>query len=128
MKATLQEGNARWRWISSRSSAHGPGIPRIDQAEAIAALVANADAAAKQDAFAGALPVARGDTILLRRARAWPIAPLYTVTLDTKFRLGSMDKMFTAVATLQLVQAGKLSLDGRVGQYLPDYPNATSPR
>ena len=45
------------------------------------------------------------------------------VTMETKFRLGSMNKMFTAVATLQLVSAGKLSLDGSVGQYLPDYPN-----
>jgi CubicO group peptidase (beta-lactamase class C family) len=35
-----------------------------------------------------------------------------------------MNKMFTAVSTLQLVQAGKLSLDGTVGQYLTDYPNA----
>jgi CubicO group peptidase (beta-lactamase class C family) len=45
------------------------------------------------------------------------------VTLDTKFRIGSMNKMFTAVATLQLVAAKKLSLDGTVGNYLPDYPN-----
>ncbi len=35
-----------------------------------------------------------------------------------------MNKMFTAVATLQLVQAGKLSLDGTVAEYLPGYPNA----
>jgi CubicO group peptidase (beta-lactamase class C family) len=43
--------------------------------------------------------------------------------LDTKFRFGSMGKMFTAVAALQLVQAGKLSLDAPVSRYLPDYPN-----
>jgi CubicO group peptidase (beta-lactamase class C family) len=34
-----------------------------------------------------------------------------------------MNKMFTAVAVLQLVDSGKLSLQGTVGQYLPDYPN-----
>ena len=34
-----------------------------------------------------------------------------------------MTKMFTATATLQLVQAGKLSLDDSLGKYLTDYPN-----
>ena len=34
-----------------------------------------------------------------------------------------MNKMFTAVATLQLVEAGKLALDDPIGKYLPDYPN-----
>ncbi|HBY63473.1 MAG TPA: serine hydrolase, partial [Solibacterales bacterium] len=36
---------------------------------------------------------------------------------------GSMNKMFTAVAALQLVEAGKLSLDAPIGTYLKDYPN-----
>jgi D-alanyl-D-alanine carboxypeptidase len=44
-------------------------------------------------------------------------------TIDTRFRIGSMNKMFTAVATLQLVAAGKLQLDTPIGRYLPDYPN-----
>ena len=44
--------------------------------------------------------------------------------LDTKFNLGSMNKMFTGVAVAQLAQAGKLSFDDPVGMYLPDYPNA----
>jgi len=43
--------------------------------------------------------------------------------IDTKFNLGSMDKMFTAVAVMQLVEQGKLSLDENVGTYLPDYPD-----
>jgi CubicO group peptidase (beta-lactamase class C family) len=100
-------------------------IPRLDQAGAIAALVQKADADAAKDAFSGVLLVARGDHILLQRA--WGLADREAkapVTLDTRFRIGSMNKMFTAVATLQLVGAGKLSLDGTVGQYLPGYPNA----
>ena len=34
-----------------------------------------------------------------------------------------MNKMFTAVAALQLVEAGKLALDDPIGKHLPDYPN-----
>ena len=44
-------------------------------------------------------------------------------TLDTKFRIGSMNKMLTATAVLQLVQAGKINLSDPLGKYLPDYPN-----
>lgn len=100
-------------------------IPRLEQGAAIDALAARADAEAKQDAFAGVLLVARGDKLLLQRA--WGAADREAgtpITLDTKFRLGSMNKMFTAVATLQLVQAGALSLDGTVDRYIPGYPNA----
>src|SRR5215213_11947286 len=40
---------------------------------------------------------------------------------DTKFRLGSITKQFTAMLTLQLVEQGKLKLDGKISDYLPDY-------
>ncbi|GAA4046331.1 hypothetical protein GCM10022409_35520 [Hymenobacter glaciei] len=46
-------------------------------------------------------------------------------TPNTKFRIGSLTKQFTAALVLQLVDQGKLKLDGRVGDYLPDYPSAT---
>lgn len=44
---------------------------------------------------------------------------------DTKFRLGSITKQFTAMLILQLVEKGKLKLDGKVTDYLPDYPKET---
>ena len=44
-------------------------------------------------------------------------------TLETQFRNGSMNKMFTATAVLKLIEAGKLSLDDTVGKVPPDYPN-----
>jgi D-alanyl-D-alanine carboxypeptidase len=43
--------------------------------------------------------------------------------VDTKFNIASMNKMFTAVAIMQLVQQGNLDLHGTVGDYIPDYPN-----
>ncbi|MDO7852043.1 serine hydrolase [Hymenobacter convexus] len=44
---------------------------------------------------------------------------------DTKFRLGSLTKQFTALLVMQLVERGKLKLDGRITDYLPDYPKAS---
>jgi CubicO group peptidase (beta-lactamase class C family) len=46
------------------------------------------------------------------------------VTAATKFRVGSMNKMHTAVAVLQLAQAGKIDLQEPLITYLKDYPNA----
>lgn len=100
-------------------------VQRMSAQQAVDALVAKADEQAAKDAFAGVLLVAHGGQVVLHKA--WGLADrtaAVPVTLDTKFRVGSMNKMFTAIATLQLVQAGKLSLDGTVGQYLPGYPNA----
>jgi D-alanyl-D-alanine carboxypeptidase len=77
-----------------------------------------------QDAFSGAVLVARdsepifvGAYGLANRALGIPNQ------VDTKFNLGSMDKMFTGVAILQLVEKGQLSLDAKVGDLLPGFPN-----
>lgn len=42
---------------------------------------------------------------------------------DTRFNLGSMTKMFTAVAIAQLAELGKLSFHDPISRHLPDYPN-----
>ncbi|MGC4022252.1 MAG: serine hydrolase domain-containing protein [Cyclobacteriaceae bacterium] len=41
---------------------------------------------------------------------------------DTKFRLGSITKQFTAMLIMQLVEQGKLKLHVPISTYLPDYP------
>lgn len=42
----------------------------------------------------------------------------------TKYRIGSATKMFTAVMIFQLVEEGKLSLDGKLATFFPLLPNA----
>ena len=44
---------------------------------------------------------------------------------DTKFRIGSVTKQFTAALILQLVEAGKIKLDGKITDYLSDYRKDT---
>lgn len=44
---------------------------------------------------------------------------------DTKFRLGSITKQFTSTLILQLIEQGKIKLDGKLIDYLPEYRNDT---
>lgn len=46
-------------------------------------------------------------------------------TLDTKFRIASISKLFTEVAILKLVEENAISLDDSLSNYIPDYPRGT---
>ncbi len=46
-------------------------------------------------------------------------------TSDTKFRIGSISKQFTATIIMQLVEEGKIKLDGKIIDYLPNYRKDT---
>ena len=99
-------------------------LPHLSESELIAALKKKLDDEAAADRFSGAALVARNGKIAF--AQAYGLSDREKKTpnsLKTRFRLGSMNKMFTAVATLQLVQAGKLDLKAPLGKYLTDYPN-----
>jgi D-alanyl-D-alanine carboxypeptidase len=99
-------------------------IARLTEGEAIAGVKALLRRRTAADQFSGAALVATDGVVVFSSAygladRERGIAN----TLETRFRIGSMNKMFTAVATLQLVEAGKLALDDPVGKHLRDYPN-----
>jgi len=49
-------------------------------------------------------------------------------TPGTRFRIGSMTKQFTSMLVLQLVNQGKIKLDGKLSDYLPDYRKETGSR
>lgn len=102
---------------------------------ALASLASAQDFATKADAyvqswvrdrqFRGAVLVAQDGQPTFRKAYGkandeWDIPN----TPDTKFRLGSITKQFTAVAILQLAEKGKLKLDDPIKIYYPDAPAA----
>lgn len=75
--------------------------------------------------FNGAALVAENNKIILKKGYGlanmeWNIPN----QADTKFRLGSITKQFTATVILQLVEQGKLKLDGKLSDYL-DYRKDT---
>jgi CubicO group peptidase (beta-lactamase class C family) len=77
-----------------------------------------------RDEFSGVVLVARGDSIIYTRAAGLArLNPPVPNTPGTRFNLGSMNKMFTAVAVAQLAERGRLSYDDKVDKFLPDYPN-----
>ncbi len=46
-------------------------------------------------------------------------------TPETKFRIGSITKQFAAMLIMQLAEKGKIKLDGKITEYLPDYRKDT---
>lgn len=90
----------------------------------IEAIEARAASRAAEDQFSGAILVAQRGRVLFQKAYGLADrANRKPNSLDTQFRFGSMGKMFTAVAIMQLVEKGKIDLEAPIGRYLADYPN-----
>jgi CubicO group peptidase (beta-lactamase class C family) len=47
-------------------------------------------------------------------------------SLDTKFNLGSINKIFTSIAAAQLMEQGRLGLDDPIGKYLHEFPKESA--
>jgi CubicO group peptidase (beta-lactamase class C family) len=97
-------------------------LHRMSQSDALAALVARADKRLAADEC-------RRRPHRPRRqdpaGAAWGLADREAGTpnsIATKFRIGSMNKMFTSIATLQ-PSTPEAALDEPIGTYPPDYPN-----
>ncbi|UCD94976.1 MAG: beta-lactamase family protein, partial [Candidatus Zixiibacteriota bacterium] len=97
---------------------------KLTDKEIAAWLESFVDTLADDDKFSGAVLVAKNGRPFFTKAVGLASQRFKVPNkIDTKFNLGSANKMFTAIAIGQLAQAGKLSFDDTVVKHLPDYPN-----
>jgi len=106
--------------------ASNPAPRKVSEAEMLKVLEAYIKKLVAADAFSGTVLVARnGSPIFTGAYGLASVAYGVPNRLDTKFNLGSMNKMFTAVSVCQLAEQGKLSFSDPIGKHLTDYPNKT---
>ena len=75
----------------------------------------------------GSLTIARDGDVIYERAIGYAridATEQKPLTTDSRFRIGSISKMFTATMIFQLVEEGKLDLTDTLAQFLPQIPNA----
>jgi len=77
-----------------------------------------------RDIFSGVVLIGLGDKAIFKKAVGYAEKSFQVPNrVDTKFNLGSMNKMFTSIAIAQLVQAGRLNFEDKLVKCLPEYPN-----
>jgi CubicO group peptidase (beta-lactamase class C family) len=102
----------------------GPSeMPRIvmSQADCLAQIQHLCERGAHAGVFSGTVLIARGSEVLFEYA-CGSANKRYGVpnNPETRFNLGSANKMFTAVAVAQLVERGRLSFTDTVDRYIDD--------
>lgn len=109
-------------FISPASADPGPD-PRVpaDLPQKIQAYV---EGLAAKDAFSGVVYLVRNGAVAFSGAFGMA-SKEYAVpnSVDTRFNLGSINKLMTQIAIMQLAERQKLSMTDVVGKFLPQYPN-----
>ena len=78
---------------------------------------------AAENKFSGVVQIAKAGDVLFQEACGFASKSLTVPNrTDTKFNLGSINKLFTAIAVLQLAEKGLLSLDDPIRKYLDMFP------
>jgi CubicO group peptidase (beta-lactamase class C family) len=107
--------------MNSASPVSGISEPPLTEKEALGEIRTLMAGLNQKSWFSGALLIARGPDILLTEAGGEASKAFHVPNnINTKFNLGSMNKMFTATAVARLVEAGKLSFDDPIGKYIDE--------
>lgn len=103
---------------STPSNVNEPALDETALVEEVRTLLARV---CERDVFSGTALVARGEEVLLTHACGEASKRFHVPNdVETKFNLGSMNKMFTSVAILQLVERDVLRLDEPIGRYVDE--------
>lgn len=98
--------------------------PPLSFEELLARVRTMLDERSRADLFSGVVLMARGDQVILHEARGLASKEYGVANRpDTRFNLGSINKLFTRVAIGQLAEKGRLSLDDTIAKFLPGYAN-----
>jgi CubicO group peptidase (beta-lactamase class C family) len=99
----------------------GISEPPLAESEALAEIRALVDRLKKSGWFSGTVLVAKGPAVIFTDfAGEANKGDHARINIDTKFNLGSMNKMFTATSAARLVEAGKLSFDDPISKYIDE--------
>jgi len=107
-----------------------PATPPAEKYAAVAAALDKLIAEQVADKRLPALSIALVDDQKIVWARGYGFqdaAKRIPATAETVYRVGSVSKLFTDVAVMQLVEQGKLDLDAPVAKYIPDFKPKTLP-
>jgi CubicO group peptidase (beta-lactamase class C family) len=75
----------------------------------------------ERDVFSGTVLIAKGDDVLYSHACGEASKRFHVPNnIDTKFNLGSMNKMFTSTSIVQLAEKGKLSFQDTINKYVDE--------
>lgn len=96
----------------------------VTQAEIARLTKAGLDQLVRTNDFSGCVTVTDGKKTIVDECRGFA-ERRFNIPVDrqTKFHIGSMNKMFTSVAIAQLVEVGKLSWDDTLALRVPEYPD-----
>jgi CubicO group peptidase (beta-lactamase class C family) len=111
-----------------RPSLAGPH-PTMDDSAIVKDLERTIQKLVNLDLFSGSILVAYNGQPFFRQAYGnASLAFKIPNQSDTKFNVGSLYKIFTAVAICQLVERGLMSFNDPIIKYLPDFPHEISSR
>ncbi|WDE12409.1 serine hydrolase domain-containing protein [Thalassomonas haliotis] len=107
-----------WCFFSIASYAESPESTALTIKEATKALDNYLNDLAKKDKFSGNVLLANNDKVLYQASFGMASKRFNAANnLQTKFNLGSMNKMFTAIGIMKLIEQGKLGLDDKLADY-----------
>ncbi|MDY6924213.1 MAG: serine hydrolase domain-containing protein [Pseudomonadota bacterium] len=105
-----------------------PARPAVVVVQDLPQLTEQLDRWGGSGAFTGGVLVAKGDQILFRQVYGFADRSTnQPLALDSRFRLASVSKQFTAAAILRLQDEGRLSVDDPLCRWVDDCPAAWAP-